>query len=125
MMKKRFLMTTVAIALGAAVGVASAADISNLSGQSCGGFTGTWHFVNNQTGGAPQGWLTAAWSSGATCTVPASTVNKTNQHFYCTASGTLTAASTTLPGKLVLSDFSCEQKCEPDPKTGECPVPPK
>lgn len=97
-----------------------AANIGNLSGQSCGDLTGTWHFVNNQTGGAPAGTLIATWDSGDTCTVGASAVNKSSQHFYCTASGALVGASTNLPGKLVLSDFSCESKCEKDPKTGEC-----
>jgi len=108
---------TAAMALGLATGAASAADISNLSGQSCGALTGTWHFVNNQTGGAPAGTLTATWSLGDSCTVGAAAVNKSTQHFYCTASGALASASTNLPGKLVLSDFTCEQKPPPcDPK---------
>jgi hypothetical protein len=110
----------VALILALAAGTASAAEIGNLSGQSCGDLTGTWHFVNNQTGGAAAGTLTASWSSGATCTAVPSAINARAQHFYCTASGTLLSASTNLPGKLVLSDFSCETKCEPDPKTGEC-----
>ncbi|MBH0200280.1 MAG: hypothetical protein HP497_12810 [Nitrospira sp.] len=100
---------------------AMAASISNLSGQSCGAADGTWHFVNNQTGGAAAGTLTATWASGDTCTTTASAVNKSTQHFYCTASGALTGASTNLPGKLVLSDFSCEtSKCTPDPKGEIC-----
>ena len=119
-MKKRYWMVPVALAAVAGAGVVWAANISNLSGQSCGADTGLWHFVNNQTGGAAAGTLTATWDSGATCQVPASKVNATNQHFYCSAPGTLQSASTNLPGRLVLSDFSCETKCEPDPKTGEC-----
>lgn len=101
---------------------AMAASISNLSGQSCGAAEGTWHFVNNQTGGAAAGTLTATFDSGQTCTVSASAVNKTTQHFYCTDySGKLLSASTNLPGKLVLSDFSCEtSKCVPDPKGEIC-----
>ncbi len=91
---------------------AMAANISNLSGQSCGGAFGTWHFVNNQTGGAPAGQLTATWSTGETCTTGPSKVLGSTQHFNCTASGTLQTASTNLPGKLVLSDFSCDAKCE-------------
>jgi hypothetical protein len=101
-----------------AVGVSSlvyAATISNLSGQSCGASTGTWHFVNNQTGGAGAGLLTATWDSGNVCTVSPSAVNKSTQHFYCTAAGALTSASTNLPGRLVLSDFSCGDIKEPPP----------
>jgi hypothetical protein len=125
-MKKRYWLAPIAaIALGA--GVVYAANISNLSGQSCGDFSGNWHFVNNQTGGAPAGTLTATWSSGDTCTVGPSKVLGNTQHFDCIASGTLLSASTNLPGRLVLSDFSCETK-EPPPPPCEgknCPPPPK
>jgi hypothetical protein len=110
-----------ALMFAAGAGPAQAAVISNLSGQSCGEFVGTWHFVNNQTGGAPAGTLTATWSSGDSCTVSAATVNKTNQHFLCIASGTLLSAETNLPGKLVLSDFTCETKEPPPPKDEEPP----
>ena len=122
-MKKRYWLAPIALVLGA--GVAYAATISNLSGQPCGAFTGTWHFVNNQTGGAGPGQLTATWSSGDTCTVSPSVVNNNTQHFYCTAAGTLLSAETNLPGRLVLSDFSCNTK-EPPPCEGKnCPPPPK
>ena len=116
-MRKAMLVLVAVVAL--AGGTLSAASLGNLSGQSCGGFSGTWHFVNNQTGGAAQGTLQAAWDSGDTCTVSASKVLSSTQHFYCTGSGTLLSASTNLPGKLVLSDFSCETKEPPkcDPKT--------
>jgi hypothetical protein len=102
-----------------------AATIENLSGQSCGGFSGSWHFVNNQTGGAGPGTLTATWSSGDTCTVSPSKVLSNTQHFNCVASGTLLSASTNLPGRLVLSDFTCTTKEPPppppcDPKTQIC-----
>ncbi len=119
-MKKRYWLAPVAAALALGASVALAVPISNLSGQSCGGFTGTWHFVNNQTGGAAPGSLSAVWSSGDACTVSASKVNASNQHFYCTASGTLLSAASNLPGRLVLSDFSCGTKEPPpvcDPKT--------
>lgn len=121
MLKKRNWMAATAIALGVSGGAALAADLSNGSGQSCGDFVGTWHFVNNQTGGAGAGLLSALFSSG-TCTVGATAVNKSTQHFYCTASGTLLGASTNLPGKLVLSDFSCADVKEPpcDPKKEVC-----
>jgi hypothetical protein len=85
---------------------------------------GNWHFVNNQTGGAAAGHLDATWDSGDTCSVDTSLRNAQTQHFNCTACGELTSASTNLPGKLVLSDFSCQKKEEPppcDPKTEKCP----
>ncbi len=118
-MKKSYWVTAVAMAIGVS-GAALAASIANLSGQSCGADSGTWHFVNNQTGGAAPGTLIATWSTGETCTVGASKVNATTQHFNCTAGGTLVSAVTNLPGRLLLSDFTCQQKCEPDPKTGVC-----
>lgn len=97
---------------------AQAAEISNLSGQSCGDGCGSWHFVNNQTEGAAAGHLEATWDSGNTCSVDASLVNAKTQHFNCFACGELTSASTNLPGKLVLSDFTCGVKPPPcDPKT--------
>lgn len=119
-MKKHYWLAATAIALGV-TGMAFAASLGNLSGQSCGADTGTWHFVNNQTGGAAPGTLSATWSSGNTCTVSPSKVNATTQHFNCTASGTLLGASTNLPGKLVLSDFSCGSVKPPcDPKAEVC-----
>lgn len=116
-MRKAMMVLVAVVAL--AGGTLMAATIDNLSGQSCGDLTGTWHFVNNQTGGAAAGTLTAAWDSGDTCTVGAAAVNKSTQHFFCTASGALTSASTNLPGKLVLSDFTCEDKTPPC-ETKEC-----
>jgi hypothetical protein len=116
-MKKHFLAASVAVALGIASGAALSGDITNLSGQSCGDFSGTWHFVNNQSGTSAPGTLTATWSSGDSCIVIASKLSGPTQHFYCTASGTLTSASTNLVGRLQLSDFSCETKCDvKDPK---------
>jgi len=114
-MRKMTVMAAFALALGLST-TAFAVDISNLSGQSCGDFTGTWHFVNNQTGGAGPGTLTATWDSGDTCTVSPSKVLGNTQHFDCIASGALTSASTNLPGRLVLSDFSCDSKEEPPKK---------
>lgn len=126
-MKNVLKSASIALLLAGTASLVSAATIGNLSGQSCGGFTGTWHFVNNQTGGAAPGSLSAVWSSGNTCTTGPSKVLGSTQHFYCTASGTLLSASTTLPGKLVLSDFSCETVTPPpcDPKTEVCTCDPK
>jgi hypothetical protein len=117
-MKKWMLVFTAVVAL--AGGTLMAATIGNLNGQSCGDFTGTWHFVNNQVpAGSDAGQLTATFSSGDSCTVSASKVNGSTQHFNCIASGTLLSASTNLGGKLVLSDYTCETKEPPkcDPKT--------
>ena len=115
-MRKWIMVFLAVIALGG--GSLMAVSISNINGQSCGDFSGTWHFVNNQVpAGSGEGTLTATWSSGDTCTVGPSKVNGSTQHFYCTASGTLTSASTDLGGRLVLSDFSCETKTTCDPKT--------
>jgi hypothetical protein len=122
-MKRLWLLLIVGLALVVGIVPAHAASISNLSGQSCGDLTGTWHFVNNQTGGAPAGTLTATWSSGDTCSVSPSKVLANTQHFDCIASGTLLTASTNLPGRLVLSDFTCETKEPPppcDPKKEIC-----
>jgi hypothetical protein len=122
-LNKKQLLVALAVAFGVTGGSVLAAEISNLSGQTCGDAIGTWHFVNNQTGGAPSGTLTATWSSGNACTVSASSVTNKTQHFYCTASGTLLSASSDLPGKLVLSDWTCTDVKEPpvcDPKKEKC-----
>lgn len=110
-----FVFIGLALVLVAGTAPAHAATIENVSGQSCGDFIGSWHFVNNQTGGAAAGQLTATWSSGDTCTIGPSKVLNNTQHFDCNASGTLLTASTNLPGRLVLSDFSCETKTPPPP----------
>lgn len=116
-MKKKIRLAAIAVSAAALTATgAMAADIGNLSGQSCGDFEGTWHFVNNQTGGAGPGILTATFSSGDSCIVGPSKVKNSNQHFYCFASGELQSASTTLPGRLVLSDYACDDKKEPPSK---------
>lgn len=119
-MNKRYWLLAALIAIALSGAVAVAADLSNGSGQTCAS-GGSWHFVNNQTGGAAAGVLTATFS-GVTYTVGASTVNQNTQHFNVSASGTLQGASTNLPGRLVLSDFSCDVKEPPpcDPKKEKC-----
>lgn len=97
---------------------ALAANLSNGNSQTCEG-PGTWHFVNNQTGGASAGTLTANFSGGLTVTTGAAAVNQNTQHFFVSTTGgaTLLSASTNLPGRLVLSDFECDgDKKDPDPK---------
>ena len=125
--QKSSMVTAFALCLSLTAGSAFAADLSNASGQSCTG-DGTWHFVNNQTGGAAAGLLTAMFDSGSQGPLGPSAVNNRVQHFYVYTYGaaTLLDAYTDLPGRLVLSDFSCatkppcEKDCEPppcDPKT--------
>ena len=94
---------------GLLVAPAIPAVLSNAEGQTCpAGTVGVWHFVNNQTGGAAAGVLTAEFSGGQIWTVGPSKVNPNNQHFIVESTGTLITAETNLPGRLVLSDFSCE-----------------
>jgi hypothetical protein len=90
--------------------VAVAASLSNAKGTSCDGIA-VWHFVNNQTGGADPGSLTASFSGGLTVTTDPSAVNKNTQHFIVETTGdvTLLDAETDLPGRLVLSDVSCDE----------------
>lgn len=121
-MRKWTMAFAVVAALVVAGGALSAAVLSNGSGQTCDG-TALWHFVNNQTGGAAAGTLDACFSSGCVTGVQPSAVNQNAQHFNVTAAGTLISAESTLPGKLVLSNFTCQPKEEPpcDPKTDpEC-----
>lgn len=97
------------------VGIASpavAADLSNGFGETCDG-TAMWHFVNNQTGGASAGTLTAEFTDGTGATiyytVGPTDVNRNTQHFWVSADGTLADATTgDLPGRLVLSEVRCE-----------------
>jgi len=116
-MKKQYL-AFVSVLVG---GTAMAVDINPAH---IGSICSTWHFVNNQTGGAPAGSLTA-WISGQECTTGPSSVLQNTQHFHCSIPGTLESASTTLPGRLVLSDCGPPIKPPPcDPKTDpECKDP--
>lgn len=104
-----------AAAVVALIGTSSpavAAELSNANGQSCGDGVGLWHFVNNQTGGAPAGTLTAYFDDGGVTEIQTTGPSKTTsstQHFYVSSAGTLVSATTgSLPGKLVLSDFTCD-----------------
>jgi len=108
MKSKKYWVVGAATALVMVSSPAVAATLSNGSGQSCGDAIGVWHFVNNQTGGAAAGTLEASFSDGTTWTVGPSAVTNKTQHFYVESAGTLVSASTNLPGKLVLSDYSCE-----------------
>ena len=121
---KTNLVRVVVVALGLSSGGVMAASISNLNGQSCpDGFIGNWHFINNKTGGAPDGVLQATWDSGNLCQTGPEKTLASVQHFRCFATGTLTSAVTNLPGRLVLSDFTCTDVKDPppcDPKIEIC-----
>jgi hypothetical protein len=116
-MKLKIIVAGIGVAAGISLpGVvpALAADLDNGASQTCSGIA-AWHFVNNQTGGAAPGTLTAEFSDGAGnsffYTVGASAVNRSTQHFYVFTEGdaTLVTASTgELPGRLVLSDLDCD-----------------
>jgi hypothetical protein len=103
-------LATFAVAMVMVIPAAGAADLHfDHVGSSCDGALGTWHFVNNQTAtNAAAGTLTATFSSGVVVAV-ADKVNRRTQHWTIEAAGTLLGASTNLDGKLVLSDFSCEE----------------
>jgi hypothetical protein len=76
------------------------------------GDVGTYHFVNNQVTPdfAPGGLLTVTFTGHAPVTVAPTMVLKSVQQFFVTSTGSIVSASTNLPGKLVLSDFSCKKK---------------
>jgi hypothetical protein len=105
---KSLLVAAAAVAFVGVSTPAVAAELSNAHGQTC-EHVGVWHFVNNQTDGAAPGSLSATFSDGTVWAVAPSKVTKSTQHFYVESSGTLLSASTgSLPGRLVLSDFTCE-----------------
>jgi hypothetical protein len=105
---KSLLVSAAVVALVGVGTPAVAAELSNAHGQTC-EHVGVWHFVNNQTGGAAPGMLNATFSDGTVWAVAPSKVTKSTQHFYVESSGELLSASTgALPGRLVLSDFTCE-----------------
>jgi len=109
-MRKAIKTAIFTAALALPMAPAVAADLSNAAGQSCPDGIAEWHFVNNQTGGAAAGTLTATFTNGTTVMVEASKVNQSNQQFFVRTEGgeTLLTASTNLPGRLVISDFECD-----------------
>jgi|ERR687898_31746 hypothetical protein len=112
MKNRKYWVVGATMALVTISSPAVAATLSNGSGQSCGDAIGVWHFVNNQTGGAAAGTLTATFSDGSVWTVNPTAINQNVQHFYVESAGTLVSATSTLGGRLVLSDFSCEDDGE-------------
>src|SRR4051812_30438318 len=73
-------------------------------------FGGTWHFVANHTDGATSpGTLTADFSGGQVIAT-ADHISGGTQQWTTTGLGTLNGATSTVGGKLVLSDFTCSAK---------------
>jgi hypothetical protein len=117
--RRRYTMTrllVVAGLLGAlAIPVAApGAVLEKGAGATCPSGVGTWNFVNNQTGGAAAGSLTAFFDTeefGVIQFGPVgpNVVNKNVQKFtlFTNNRATLVSASTNLPGKLVLESVGC------------------
>jgi hypothetical protein len=79
-------------------------------------YGGTFHFVANQTGGKV-GTLTVEFSSGVRVIgLPPTSWNRGTNHWWVDASGTIVSASATEGKMLVLSDFECDEKKEPEPE---------
>jgi hypothetical protein len=106
----RKLVIAAALIVALAVPVAAlAATLKNDQGTggTCGdGQVGLFHFVNNQTNGAGPVPLTVTFSDGTAVVDPVK-VNKSVEQWYAESNGTLVTATDSLPGNLVLSDFSC------------------
>jgi hypothetical protein len=108
-MRKAFVLGAVVAALVVPT-VAISATLHN--GQGVGGTCprgqiGVFHFVNNQDGGTQSAgtiWVTFAHS---TFSGLAQKINPTVQMWWVESNDVLVDATTNLPGKLVLSDFSC------------------
>ena len=108
-MRKFFIIVGVLAAL-AIPASAVAVDLHDAHvGTTC-EFGGTWHFVANGVDGKV-GALTATFSGGGTVSgLPSTKYNKGTNHWTIEASGTLLSASATEGTKLVLSDYTCDEK---------------
>jgi hypothetical protein len=115
---------TAVIAVTVAVGFAQAADLQgSFVGAGCaGGGSGVWHFVNPQTGGGSS-TLDVSFTTGDVLGVAPSKVNKSVTQYYVTHDGFLQSAHTSLGGKIVVSDLTCES-VPPPPPPGDVPPPP-
>ena len=127
-MKQKLPTRNVLVSLALTAGisapiVAVAADLHEPHKGTMGEGNCSWHFVNNQRDGAT-GTLDAFFSCGNVLDQVPSKVNRKVLHFRITTSGicTLLDASTgSVPGKLLLSDFTC--KPAPTPTSTPKPTP--
>jgi len=108
------------------VSQADAATLRNAAAQTCNG-TGSFHFVNVQTGGDCEN-LSVQFSCGSFTAVPKTNGCLTNTTNYAnittTGSCTLISASNTAPGYVQLSDFSCVSATPtPTPTPAASPTP--
>ncbi|HET7450142.1 MAG TPA: hypothetical protein VFJ78_06055 [Gaiellaceae bacterium] len=114
MLKGKFVVVAAVIAALAVPMAGVAASLANGNDQTCGaGAVGSFHFVNNQTEGATGGTLTATFQVGnSVITVTNSNPKVLKSVLQWTVQAPagavlVDADSGNVPGKLVLSDFSC------------------
>ena len=111
---RKFLLLAGLIAAVAIPAAAIAGDFNpNQVGEGCTpGHVGTYHFVLNKHTGTTAETLTVDFSiSGTKTATPYMIVaNGKVQHFSISGAGTVSSASTTGDGWLVISDFSCKKK---------------
>lgn len=114
-MKKLTLKFLLPLALTLGVlSPASAADLSNAKGV-VGVGECTWHFVNNQTGGYTGKLNVDFYGVSDVLGVWPYKVLRSVLHFSVTTSGNaklINATTGKVPGKLVLSDYSCKKECD-------------
>ncbi len=127
-MRKLVIVLALAISMLAVMTVPVGAAVLGAPhvGTTCPGGFATLHFVNNQTGRAAKGFIKVT-SDVNMVTVMASDVNKNTQHFDVVGlQGTVIEGAFTnfpgidgenIPGKLVLSDFTCDPVKKPPPKS--------
>jgi hypothetical protein len=79
-------------------------------GSACAG-EGQWHFVHNQVpAGSPTGVIEVVFSGSGTVTATADKVLSKVQHYNLSGAGAILSASDNIDGgKLVLSDYTCDE----------------
>jgi hypothetical protein len=111
-MRKFFVGAALVVALAIPTAAWAATLNTAQLGSGCPtGFVGTFHFVNNQTGGETDPGTLEATIGGTNYSVDAYQVNRNTQHFLIEdAEGSISSAETDLEGNLVLSDLTCTEK---------------
>ena len=106
---KKFLVVVGVVAALAIPAAALGVSINpGQIGQGCSG-DGTYHFV--APGGGADSTLTVDFSgSGDVTAIAPSFYNNGTAHWTIAASGTIVSAEATNANRLVLSDFSCDEK---------------